>query len=186
MQDVARIASSPYYPAVAGVMDPGRIIAQLAATATPEVITAVITVTPMPDGSMVHEVLPGQSLWQIAVAYGVKISDLVGLNKQLSPTDPVIYVGQKIMVKGTSLPTLSPTISDTPVQVSRTPTVTRTPRPATRTPAATRTYTPTVKVATLPDFPAFESPYRRIMGIGLVAFCFLGLLLVVISNVKRK
>ena len=144
------------------------------------------SVTPLPDGSKVHGVLPRQSLWAIAIAYGVKIADLVNLNKQLSPTNPVIFVGQKIMVRGTSLPTPSPTVSNTPVPVSRTPRVTKTPRPPTRTQAATRTYTPTVKVMALPDLPAFESPYRRVLGIGLVAICMIGLLAVVISSFKKK
>ena len=158
VQAGAEIGSSLAERAVAHVYDYGKGVAQQVASPTPEIIMAVVTVTPMPDGSMVHEVLPGQSLWAIAIAYGVKIADLVNLNKQLSPTNPVIFVGQKIMVRGTSLPTPSPTVSNTPVPVSRTPRVTKTPRPPTRNPAATRTYTPTVKEMTLPDLRRSKRP----------------------------
>ncbi len=152
---------------------------------TPAVIMAVVTVTPMPDGSMVHVVQPGQSLWAIAIAYGVKIADLVALNKQLS-TNPVIFVGQKIIVRGTSLPTLTPTVTDTPFPVTSSPTFTKTPRSPTRTFVPTRSPTPTVQKIVLPDFPAFEFSNRHALGIGLVTICLLGLLAVVISSVKKK
>ncbi len=153
---------------------------------TPMVIMPVVTVTPMPDGSMIHEVQPGQSLWAIAIAYGVKIADLVKLNSQLSPTNPVIYTGQKIIIRGTLPPTISPTVTDTLLPVTRTPTITKTPRPPTRTLAPTHSPTPTVQVAVYPDLPAFQSPNRHALGVGLVTICVLGLLVVVISSVKKK
>lgn len=177
----AVIAARPVQAGLAGRA------AQLVASPTPQIIMPVVTVTPMPDGSMVHEVQPGQSLWAIAIAYGVKIADLVALNSQLSSANPVIYVGEKIVVRGTSLPSVSPTITETPFPVSSTPTITRTPRPPTRTPAASLTYTTTVQpAASLPDLPAFESANRRVLGIGLVAICVVGLLAVVIGSFRKK
>ena len=153
---------------------------------TPMVIMPVITVTPMPDGSMIHVVQPGQSLWAIAIAYGMKISDLVKLNTQLSPDNPTIYTGQKIIVRGTSQPTASPTVTDTPFPVTRTPTLTKTPRAPTRTFAPSRTPAPTIPVVNYPDLPAFQSPNRHALGVGLVTICVLGLLVVVISSIKKK
>jgi LysM repeat protein len=165
----------------------GDIAQQLSSPSpTPMVIIPVITVTPMPDGSMIHQVQPGQSLWAIAIAYGVKIADLVNLNPSLSPTNPVIYTGQKIVVRGTLPPTISPTVTDTLLPVTGTPTVTRTPRPSTRTLAPTYTPTPTVPVVVYPDLPAFQSPNRHALGVGLVTICVIGLLVVVISSVKKK
>jgi LysM repeat protein len=161
-------------------------VAQQAPSPTPLFIMPVVTVTPMPDGSMIHEVQPGQSLWAIAIAYGVKIADLVNLNKSLSPANPVIYTGQKIIVRGTSLPSLTPTVTDTPFPVTRTSTLTRTPRAPTRTLAPTRNPTATVQVVVYPDLPAFQSPNRHALGVGLVTICVLGLLVVVISSVKKK
>jgi LysM repeat protein len=153
---------------------------------TPMVIMPVITVTTMPDGSMIHEVQSGQSLWAIAIAYGIKIADLVKLNTQLSPTNPVIYTGQKIIIRGTLPPSVTPTVTDTLLPVTRTPTVSRTPRAPTRTFAPSRTPAPTVTVVVYPDLPAFQSPNRHALGVGLVTICVLGLLVVVISGVKKK
>ena len=165
----------------------GDVVQQLLSPSpTPLIIMPVVTVTPMPDGSMIHEVQPGQSLWAIAVAYGVKIADLVALNKSLSPTNPVIYTGQKIIIRGTSLPSTTPTVTDTPYPVSSTPTITRTPRPPTRTLEPSLTPTATVPVVVYPDLPAFESPNRHALGVGLVTICVVGLLVVVISGMKKK
>jgi len=135
---------------------------------------------------MIHVVQPGQSLWAIAIAYGMKISDLVKLNTQLSPDNPTIYTGQKIIVRGTSQPTASPTVTDTPFPVTHTPTLTKTPRAPTRTFAPSRTPAPTIPVVNYPDLPAFQSPNRHALGVGLVTICVLGLLVVVISSVKKK
>jgi LysM domain len=187
---IIQVAIMTVQPVQAERMTAGQAgdVAQLLASPspTPLIIMPVITVTPMPDGSMIHEVQPGQSLWAIAVAYGVKIADLVALNKSLSPTNPVIYTGQKIIVRGTSLPSTTPTVTDTPYPVSSTPTITRTPRPPTRTPAPSLSPTATVPVVVYPDLPAFESPNRRALGFGLVTICVIGLLVVVISGMKKK
>ncbi len=43
-------------------------------------LAALTTNTPRPDGSIVHEVGYGQSLWSIAIAYGVKINEIRALN----------------------------------------------------------------------------------------------------------
>lgn len=44
----------------------------------------------------VHEVQPGDSLWNISKRYGMSVDELVRINK-LAPTDP-IYPGQKLLV----------------------------------------------------------------------------------------
>ena len=161
------------------------LFVQFAAIAVQPVQAGAVQQVPTPT-PMIHEVQPGQSLWAIAIAYGLKIADLVNLNKQLSPTNPVIYVGQKIIVRGTSLPSPSPTITDTSAPVTRAPTPSKTPRPPTRTFAPTRTPTSTVQAVVLPDLPAFQSPNRRALGIGLVSICVLGLLAVVIGGFRKK
>ena len=83
-------------------------------------IPVVIVSTPNAEGDVIHEVLPGQSLWQIAIAYNVKINDIKSLNNLL---DNNIYPGDKLLIKkgqvaasatpaetGTNEPTASPTI----------------------------------------------------------------------------
>ena len=80
-----------------------------------ERIFPVQTVTPRPDGSRVHEVQPGQSLWSIAVAYGVKIQDILRANN-LADNQTTIYSGQKLALPLTAVQAPSPGAVFTPGQ----------------------------------------------------------------------
>ena len=84
--------TSQYTPNPTQLLNPG--------TSTPsvsQIIIPVQTVAPDENGAVIHEVLPGQALWSIAIAYDTKIDDLIRLNN-LNRTDPTIYVGQKLLV----------------------------------------------------------------------------------------
>ena len=104
----------------------------------------VVTVTPQPDGSIIHTVKSGEVLINIALAYGVKLSELYSLNNYNDKT--VIYPGEKVKIKGsdpTPTPTLTPTNTHQPTS---TPRPTRTPAPSpspgtqvTESPLATQT-----------------------------------------------
>jgi len=73
------------------------------------VVYPVVLSTPNADGNVIHEVKAGQSLWQIAIAYEVKVDDIKQLNNLF---DNNIYPGDKLLVKkGVVLPTVSPTLS---------------------------------------------------------------------------
>ncbi len=61
-------------------------------------IAPLIKVEPAVDGSITHVVQSGQSLWMIAIHYGVKIDALRKMN-HLGSGD-TIYIGQKILVRG--------------------------------------------------------------------------------------
>ncbi len=150
--------------------------------ATQPPLYPVYTVTPLPDGSIIHEVMSGQSLWAIAIAYGLKIADLLTLNQL--PTNAVIYAGQKLIIQPSFTPTLSPTITTTPLPATRTPTPSSTPRTPTVTPTFTPTATPTPKPFL--GIQLSQEQSRRIFGIGLIAICGLGLLVVLITSVRRK
>lgn len=76
-----------------------------------EVIFPVVVVTPNSEGDVIHEVKAGQTLWQIAIAYGVKIDDIKSLNGLF---DNNIYPGEKLLVnKETILPTVPPVTTST-------------------------------------------------------------------------
>lgn len=111
------------------------------ATAAPT-ISPLVTSTPAPDGSLVHEVQPGQALWSIAIAYGVTLQDLYNLNGLSEGA--VIRPGDKLVVRQ-ALPTPTVTMTLTPT-LTLPPTVTRMPATrtlqASRTPAQTDTPTP--------------------------------------------
>lgn len=112
---------------------------------TPLPVYGVQTVTPYPDGLIVHIVLSGQTLYSIAEAYGVTVNDLLALNNR-KVTDP-LFVGDKIIVRqaNTVTPTSDVTYTPTPLPPTATsrPTKTATPRPPTRTPTLVPTSTPT-------------------------------------------
>lgn len=59
-------------------------------------ILPVALSTPNANGDVIHEVKPGQSLWQIAIAYEVKIDDIRSMNG-LTGND--IYPGNKLLIK---------------------------------------------------------------------------------------
>lgn len=65
--------------------------------AVPQYMAPVLTATPDADGLVYHNVLYGQSLWSLAIAYGVKIDDIRNLNN-LSP-DYVIQTGDRLLVR---------------------------------------------------------------------------------------
>ena len=76
----------------------------------PTIAMAIVS-TPDQSGAVYHVVEPGQALWQIAIAYKVKINDIKSLN---GLTADVIYPGQKLLIMriGTATP-LPPTASPT-------------------------------------------------------------------------
>jgi len=80
----------------------------------------VVISTPGPDGSVVHVVQPGQTLWSIAASYKISLPDLLTLNGFTSST--FIYPGQKIILKS---PGVLPGSTSTATASSQTPTQVR-------------------------------------------------------------
>ncbi len=91
----------------------------------PQYIMPVVRATARPDGDVIHEVKNGQSLWSIAIEYGVKIEQIRQLNN-LSSTD--IRPGQKLLVQKGATQQPIPTFN------------------VTETPAAPMTFTPRAPV----------------------------------------
>lgn len=149
-----------------------------------QVIVPVETVTPSDNGAIVHVVQQGQALWSIAIAYGVTINDLIALNG-LDTQNPVIYAGQKLLVRGAFTPTVSPTITNTPHPPTWTPRPTYTPRPTRPTGTLGPTITPTPPPL-LPDVSTFDSLNRQSIGIGIIVISGLGLLVLLVSSMRRR
>lgn len=68
----------------------------------------VVVSTPRPDGSIVHVVQPGQTLWTIAASYKVGLEELIKLNNLTNAA--WIYPGDKILIRP-PLETQTPTMS---------------------------------------------------------------------------
>ena len=67
--------------------------------------------TPRPDGCRVHIVQPGDTLFGIALQYGIPMEDLERLNTGSLGPDKMIWVGQEIVL---SCPEATPTPEPTP------------------------------------------------------------------------
>ena len=114
-----------------------------------QLIPIAIVSTPNQAGEVYHIVQEGQALWQIAIAYKVKINDIKTLNNLSSD---VIYPGQKLLIMHaatltpippTSVPTLDlstftplPTLEVATETVTSTATATSTPPAQSRSGAA--------------------------------------------------
>jgi len=75
-------------------------------------IVPITVSTPDANGMVYHEVQYGQTLWSIAIEYGVKIDDIRALNGLGTGTD--IYQGEVLLIrKDAPVPSISPTASPT-------------------------------------------------------------------------
>jgi uncharacterized protein YkwD len=150
----------------------GSVTSSSATADVSQIIKSVITSTPHPDGSVIHVVQQGQTLWSIAVAYGTHIDILQGLNNLGSSTD--IYQGEKLL-----MPSVEP---------PGTPTVTPTSLLPTRTVTPTRVL-PTLGIATATSSVASGSDLsldRRTLGLVIIAICGLGLGTVMITALRKR
>jgi LysM repeat protein len=165
-------------------------VAQAASTSTPGGPTAipiylVQTTTPMPDGSIVHTVLSGQTLIDIAKAYGVFVIEIKDLN-YLTGDD--IYVGDKLLIHPAGTP--APTSTFTPTTIpTRAATPTRNP---TRT--ATPSSTPVATSLATPAEPAQKEVLQSgsdalgsILVIAIIVLAAGGVILMVVGSlIKRR
>jgi LysM repeat protein len=181
------------------VNHPGMGVLTPFATSPP--IAPVLTATPRANGFLVHVVGYGQTLWDIAIAYGVRIDDLRALNS-MADGSVDIYTGQKLLVRvprpstataavqtmtaapeATLTAGAGPEVALMPTQIS---TLTRTPRPPTATPqptlSPTRVSTPT------PESAPADNPFdnARGLGAGLMVVCGIGLAVVAFSGWKKR
>lgn len=119
----------------------------------PIALVPLTTATPNPNGSVVHLVGYGQSLWSIAIAYGVKIDEIRTQNG-LVPGSTDIYAGQKLVIHtaGFFQPS-SATLSEKSTTQSETPTVSAPKKTSTPRATAAPQITPSPE---LPDTPVPE------------------------------
>jgi LysM repeat protein len=178
--DVAYTSGGNYTsPSISTTITPGGENLS-STTVAAQRVAPVITATLQADGSLIHEVEQGQAYWSIAIAYGIKVNDIIQMNGLSSSS--VLRIGQKLRIHGPY--TTTPELSETPTLEPDTPTPTITQTP-TITPTPTLTSTPTPR-------PLFEGASglqkidRRGLGIGLVVICVVGLGLMIVGGIRRK
>ena len=73
----------------------------------------VIQDTPLPDGSIIHVVRPGEALWSIAAIYGMTVEQVSQLNGLKA--NPILHPADRLTIRlaSTSTPTLKPTLRAT-------------------------------------------------------------------------
>ena len=147
-------------------------------------IQPVTRATPNPDGSVIHIVQPGQSLWVVVDAYQISMADLLALNNLTE--DSPIFPGQELLIVPASLETSEPTDAFTM------PKTTPTPRPS---PTATqRQATPTGTTPTPTETPERDGGFfanifsggTLWVGIGLVAVSLFGIALLLFTSSRLK
>lgn len=87
-------------------------------------VSTIFPSTPASDGSVVHQVRPGETLWLIAITYGVKIEEILALNNL--PKDSPIYPKQELIIKKavvTPNPTAEATSTPSATTLPSTPTM---------------------------------------------------------------
>lgn len=133
-------------------------------------IVPITVSTPDANGIVYHDVQYGQSLWAIAIAYGVKIDEIRALNN-LGPGIE-IYQGDRLLVRRNA-PT--PAITITSAAISA-PTEIIFPATITLSPMATPFSTSTVTPHSIPSSWSNNTVAGIAIGILLVAMLFAGML----------
>ena len=132
--DAARPTTAGNPPAVATSVVDGSPIPE---NMGPEIMIPVSVSTPNADGNVFHDVKFGQTLWQIAITYDVKIEDIKRLNNLLNNN---IYPGSSLLIRqgmivptgtATEEPTQSFTSTSLPDSASTSQVLTTTPGSAT-------------------------------------------------------
>lgn len=178
---------------------PGAV-AQAASPSAPEASPQpLLTSTPRADGSVRHTVGFGESLWSIAIAYGVRIVDIRTLNG-LPPDSTEIYQGQVLIIwppgsfpnaptaqveSGTGTPGSS---LAAPGSLAATRLATRMPPRPTATLRPTRTPRPAAPPTEDPAperQPALQLNNRTV-GLALLGISAVGLLLVLFFGFIKK
>ena len=148
---------------------------------TPTYSSWVITSTPNPDGSIVHIVQEGETLWDISLAYGVPGAEIMG-NSGNSATVTDVYVGQVLIIRPPDPSTQTPTLTSTPTRITPQATLLR----PTLTPIPTQTLFPTLTPTAKPNvlFRAFADTHT--VGIAMVSISGVGILLVLVFGFFKK
>lgn len=126
-----------------------------------ELIVPVTKSTPNARGEIIHAVQAGQSLWQIAIEYGVKIDQIRALN-QLS-AQYLINPGDTLLIMTVGTPTALPATPTAPPSITST-----IPPPVSTQPAPTTSLTPPPKPAAF-SFSGAEGAVGAIIVVALVA-----------------
>lgn len=150
-------------PTTGGVPEAGTPVVGSGATVPAgEAVTYPVELsTPDVSGDVIHEVQPGQTLWQIAISYGTKIDEIKRLNNLF---DDNIYPGNKLLIKNEATPTALSPIETALPELTATPLA-----------SATSVTTHVVTVTQLPMVSTPQDTDRTMMyALAIIALAVLG------------
>lgn len=147
----------------------------------PTATSWIITSTPNPDGSIIHIVREGETLWDIAMAYGTTGAEIM-TNTGNSPLATDVYVGQVLIIRLANPATQTPTLTPTPTRI--TPQATQA-RP-TLTPVPTKTLSPTPTLTSEPPLVNRLLADSRSVGMTMMGISLVGIILVLIFGFLKK
>jgi LysM repeat protein len=159
---------------------------------TPVTVIQLRTSTPNLNGSIIHKVNSGESLWSIAELYGFSLEELRGLNNLVGES-PIINIGQELLIR--------PALTVTPVHPMVTPSISPLNQKLTATqfagdvsstmaakssPSSTMAPPLTTNSKTVDNPSSASMKIIRVGLITLLAVSVLGLLLAVVFGLRRS
>lgn len=115
---VAESGGQTYFTLVTGYVAGGYSAGSTAPAAGAQPVLGpvaqLVTATPQADGSVVHTVEEGQTLWTIAAIYGIDLAQLLSLNSLAE--DSFVHAGDRLTVRAapTETPSPAPTAAPSP------------------------------------------------------------------------
>lgn len=148
---------------------------------TPIPISPLVTSQPREDGAIIHKVGYGQSLWSIAIAYGVKINEIRRLNN-IAGDSTFIYPDQELLIGYASTSTPEPT--ETPPITPQIPGESPEQFSVTNTPMELSNQSPAVLT---PNNNLSETPIKNNRGWAIIlAVGVLGLAMLIIYRYRKS
>jgi hypothetical protein len=166
------------------VLPAEAVLADKQGAADPKPLTArssVTIATPNPDGSIIHIVAYGDTLYEISQAYGVSAEEIM-VNTGNSPQATDLREGERLIIRFKFTVTPTNDFTPTPIPV--------TPQPTkiffTLTPTNTRTPIPTATVTPTPPLTHRVLGNSKNVGGVLIGTGILGLLILIYFGFLRK
>jgi hypothetical protein len=142
-----------------------------------------------PSGAVIHEVGYGQTLWAIALAYGVPAARIRELNG-MAPDDSAIWAGQWLLIVPAGLVTPTPPASEAGATKAPAPTAAGPTAMAMRLSPTSGSTRASIQAVTATLAPPSSGPAAQIKIdpalAGLIGLAALGLILFLSSGVKIK